>query len=233
MKSIVLTDDHAQSISLLLDELQSYAYLFNDSKAVLHVGAHMGEEVPFYLKRGFKPIFLVEANPELCHALEHRFKDNPYIYVINNAICDKSGPVELIIHKTAKGSVESSSILPLKMLGEVVPVFDSSNKVLVEGMTLDNLIKNFNLVGKVDLLCLDIQGAELLALSKADVLLESVKAVICEVNVVENYSGGAIESEISDLLSAKGFDRIFTIYHELYNEHQRFPAWGEGLWVKL
>ena len=77
-----------------------------------------------------------------------------------------------------------------------------------------------------------LQGAELMALEGATLLLEQVNAVICEVNLIENYKGGALEHEIEALLTDRGFFRHFTIYHELYEDDRCFPAWGEGLWIK-
>jgi hypothetical protein len=80
---------------------------------------------------------------------------------------------------------------------------------------------------------LDIQGAELLALQGAMSMLEYTDAIICEVNLIETYEGCALEEEISNFLEKQGFYNSITIYHELYNGDKRFPAWGEGLWMKL
>lgn len=235
MKSIVLPDHHATSVSILLDKLhQELPELARKKreKTVLHVGAHLGEEVPFYLKRGFTSIYLVEANPELVSELFKRYGNNPRINILSYAISDTSGPVEFTVHQTTKGSVESASLLPLKMLGEIVPVFNSEKKITVNSVTIDELVKDLDLQMPVDLLCLDIQGAELMALIGAEVLLQSISAVICEVNLIQNYLGGALEHDIADFLEKKNFIHCYTIYHELYNTESKFPAWGEGLWIK-
>lgn len=235
MKTITLPDDHATAITLLLDNLQqALPELFSEKgeKTVLHIGAHIGEEVPFYLQRGFTAIYLVEANPDLVSQLSQRYGNNPQIRVLSYAISDTSGPVEFTVHQTTKGSVESASLLPLQKLGEIVPVFNSEKKITVDAITLDALIEELRLDSSVDLLCLDIQGAELMALTGGELLLQSLKAVICEVNLIENYRGGALERDIADFLEQRNFTHCFTIYHELYDAKSRFPAWGEGLWIK-
>lgn len=235
MKSVILPDDHTTAIELLFSNLfLALPQLFSEDrvKTVLHIGAHTGEEVPFYRSKGFTTIYLVEANPDLVVELEKRFQNAPNIWVIHHAISNVSGPTEFTIHRTAKGSVESASLLPLKRLGEIVPVFNSERKVKVDAITLDELVKKLSIQDSVDLLCLDIQGAELMALTGGQELLKSIKALICEVNLIENYQGGALEKDISDFLERRGFEQYFTIYHELYDANGRFPAWGEGLWVK-
>lgn len=235
MKSITIPDDHDQAITILLTQLAEALpdhFSKNCAKSVLHIGAHKGEEVSHYIEFGFHPIFLVEANPNLVKQLDITFADNKHIHIIHRAISDSSGMVEFTIHQTQKGSVESASLLALKKLGEIVPVFNSENKINVMASTLDELVDELAFDYKNSLLCLDIQGAELMALNGASKLLKHVRAVICEVNLIENYEGGALEHQIVALLAEYGFHRYFTLYHELYNQAGRFPAWGEGLWIR-
>ena len=235
MNSVILPDDHEQSVTLMLQQLTvGLPKNFSDSKAkvVIHVGAHTGEEVPFYLKYGFNRVCLIEANPDLVARLRVDFENVPQVSIIHRAISNVKGVAEFTIHQTEKGSVESSSLLELKRLGEIVPVFNSSRKVQVETSTLDELANDLAIELNNSLLCLDIQGAELMALEGATLLLEQVNAVICEINLIENYKGGALEHEIEALLTDRGFFRHFTIYHELYEDDRCFPAWGEGLWIK-
>ncbi len=235
MQSITLPDDHSQAITILLEKLTlAVPNSFGQSKlkSVIHIGAHKGEEVPFYEKFGFGEIFLVEANPPLAEKLSARFQQSKMVKVINQAVSDKVGTTKFFVHRTEKGSVESASLLPLKKLGEIVPVFASNECIQVSTNTLDNIFRNTEFQSESILLCLDIQGAELLALKGAKELLSDVKAIICEVNLIENYDGCPLEYEIEQRLLEAGFCRFFTIYHELYDKNGTFPAWGEGLWIK-
>jgi FkbM family methyltransferase len=235
MNSVTLPDDHGQAITLMLKQLFKALpknFSLNTDKTVIHVGAHTGEEVPFYFRSGFNNICLVEANPDLVAKLTVDFDHVPEVKVVHRAISNVKGIAEFTIHQTEKGSVESASLLELKRLGEIVQVFNSNRKVQVATSTLDELVDEMDVTLNNSLLCLDIQGAELMALEGAEVLLSKVNAVICEVNLIENYKDGALEHEIEKLLTNRGFVRYFTIYHELYEGDRCFPAWGEGLWIK-
>jgi FkbM family methyltransferase len=228
VKTLVLPDDHDLCIRTFLGEIESLKP--GPRKGALHVGAHVGEEVPAYAAAGYRPIYLVEANPELLPVLNGRFEHDPNVHVIATAIGDTAGSVEFIVHRTRKGSVESASILPLERLGQIVPVFDSSARYTVPVCTIDSLIGSHGIAGRLDLLVLDIQGAELHALRGATEALKAFSFVICEVNLINNYAGGALERDVDAFLEGAGFTKRLAIYHELYDASGRFPAWGECLW---
>ncbi len=230
MDRLILPDEHDIAIQKLLEKIPE-KIAEGAEAAVLHIGAHMGEEVPFYIAKGFKNIYLVEANPDVADRLSDKFSGNSRVQVFNLAICDKTGIADLIVHETIKGSVESASILELKELGKIVPVFDSSKKYSVPSNTLDGFVLEHNLQSKIDLLTLDIQGAELLALTSGRNCLRDVSALICETNLIENYEGCPSEQEIDNFLENMGFKKILGVYHELYTRDDRFPAWGECLWI--
>lgn len=230
MNKITIPDDHQDSIRRLLKELPEG--FINKGNGVLHVGAHMGEEVPEYLEYGFTDIHLVEANPQIASALTDKFSTSNKINIINAAVCDKNGFVDLIIHQTLKGSVESASLLNLKKLGEIAPVFNSEIKCTVPATTLDKLATGNLLSPNISLLVLDIQGAELMALSSGLNFLKTLSAVILEVNLIENYEDCPLEKEIDEFMIAQGFKKQFSVYHEFYNADERYPGWGECLWIK-
>ena len=79
---------------------------------------------------------------------------------------------------------------------------------------------------------IDVQGAELLAFQGAPHWLGSLDAILTEVNLLELYEGCAIEDEVVAVLGGHGFHPVESLYHELYDENSRFPAWGESLFVK-
>jgi FkbM family methyltransferase len=229
MKKLTLPDDHDLCIRTFLTELQSLG-LPRSGKGVLHIGAHMGEEVPAYLDHAYAPIYLVEANPEILPALESKFEHEAQVHVIGEAVGAAEGTVEFVVHQTAKGSMESSSLLALERLGEIVPVFNSERCHRVPMTTVDLLARRFDLESRIGLMVLDIQGAERLALQGAGNFLKHVEAVICEVNLIQNYEGCALEAEIDEIFKSAGYVKQLAIYHELYDEKGRFPAWGECLW---
>lgn len=231
MWKVILPDDHDLCIRRFLEEIDGLG-VNKRKKAVLHVGSHMGEEVPAYLDFSYSPIYLVEANPEVSPALQEKFKSNDRITVFPFAVSDRSGTTEFVIHKTEKGGMESSGLLNLKMLGEIVPSFNSEVRYEVPTITLDSLMEKEALIEKIGLLVIDVQGAEMLVLKGGGNFLKNVDAVICEVNLIQTYEGCPLESEIDEVFKKLGFTKRLGIYHELYDKDGRFPAWGECLWYR-
>jgi len=72
MKRVAMTREQAWTFDLLPEAL---AELGIDAKAILHVGAHRGEEVPIYAKCGFERFTLVEPDPDNAAFLRDEFPD--------------------------------------------------------------------------------------------------------------------------------------------------------------
>lgn len=231
MKQLILPDDHDLCMRTFLKEIDALN-LPGAARGVLHVGAHMGEEVAAYRDHGYAPIYLVEANPEVLPQLSAKFDADDAVHIVPTAVGDREGQTEFVVHRTTKGGMESSGLLDLDRLGAIVPVFDSASRYQVDVTTIDHLAAQFDLAGRVRLMVLDIQGAELLALSGASAFLQQVDVVICEVNLIMNYQSCPLEADIDRLFAAAGFTKRLGIYHELYDQTGRFPAWGECLWYR-
>ena len=65
-------------------------------------------------------------------------------------------------------------------------------------------MEKFN-IPKVDIIWMDLQGAELLALKGLGEKLKTVKYVYTEVSHKEMYSGQVMFKELNDFMSANGF----------------------------
>src|ERR1700745_1209705 len=131
---IVKSDDHKEDIRLLLERLGSGM----QKNGVIHVGAHLGEEVDAYLTAGFRKVVLVEANPGSCKAMEDRFRHIPHVQIFNYAISDQNGVVDLHIHTSRSGSTEPASLLKLKRFREIVKTLTTPTSIQVECLTLDS-----------------------------------------------------------------------------------------------
>jgi len=226
---VVKSDHHEEDIRLLLNRLPEACL----RGGVIHVGAHIGEEVAAYFEAGFQRVFLFEANPECCQKLEHRFHHDPRVKIANCAISENRGQVTLHLHTSRTGSTEPASLFQMKELSRIVKTLSTPRSIEVEAFTLDQFLTEHEIdASEIGLLNLDIQGAELRALKGATKTLTTLPAVITEVNVIELYAGGSLEEEIVSFLALHNFKQDYTIYHTLYEGEATFPAWGESLFLK-
>lgn len=224
-----MRDDHVASIEHFLGMLEPLLTL----SGVVHVGAHEGQEVASYLAAGCERVVLVEANPVHCATLRERFAHEPRVTVLEYAVTDATGTVELRLHASRSGDTQSSSLLALKTFADV-GTLRAMGTVAVPAITLDDLFERHGLDPVVhELLVVDVQGAEGLVLRGGARALEDLRAVLTEVELEELYAGAPPEEEIAALLAGAGFELVDSVYYELSDvEGRRRVAWGDGLFVR-
>ncbi|NEO52694.1 MAG: FkbM family methyltransferase [Okeania sp. SIO3B5] len=190
-------------------------------KGVIHVGAHEGQEFNYYKKMGVKNVLFIEANPVVCERLQTKVASYPNVKTVNCAISNENATVEL--HVTS--NEQSSSILPLKKHQEIYPHIKETHKVKVESKKLDTLLQELKLnASDYNILNIDIQGAELLALQGATNWLRYVDAINTEVNYEELYEGCVLIDELDEFLDQNGFQRVAT--------KTPHPSWGDAFYIK-
>lgn len=186
---------------------------------VLHIGAHQAEEYEVYERLGVPKVLWVEANPELARELIKRFgKNNPRHMVETKAICNANKTVELNIANNG----QSSSLLALGSHREHHPEVDYVDTVLVEGTTIETLLRSRQ-AASLNFWNLDIQGGELDALSSARSALNMADYIYTEVNREEVYAGCGLIGDLDDLLEAEGFERVATQWTPF--------EWGDALYI--
>lgn len=191
-------------------------------RGIIHIGAHEGAELKQYIEMGAERVLFVEANPDTYQRLLHTIGDRSGVITAQCAVSDHNGSIRL--HFTSMD--QSSSILTLKRHQEINPSIVEEKTVEVPCRTLDNLMIELNLdPNDYNVMNIDIQGAELLALKGAEETLSHIEAINSEVNYEELYEGCARIWALDAFLDKKGFDRVATVtpYH---------PSWGDALYVK-
>ncbi len=190
-------------------------------KGVIHVGAHEGQENHYYQQMGVKNILFIEANPVVCQRLQAKIASYPNVKAVNYAISDQNGTINL--HVTS--NEQSSSILPLKQHQKIYPQIKETHQIQVESRKLDTLLQELKLNSSdYNILNIDIQGAELLALKGATHWLKYVDAINTEVNYEELYEGCVLIDELDEFLDQYGFHRVAT--------KTPHPSWGDAFYVK-
>jgi FkbM family methyltransferase len=206
---------------VLLDFRSLYAKYNLDISGVLHVGAHTGEEAEIYDSLGIREVTWVEPNPDLIpqvHTNVDRFGHN----VIEALVTDKDGfAVEFNITNV---NGMSSSVLEFGTHPEFSPEIHFEKKVVLESRTIDSLAIEYGF-GFYNMLSMDIQGAELMALKGAKDFLNGIDVLMCEVNKKDVYIGCAKVWEIDGLLEDYGFWRVETYW-------VADQGWGDALFIK-
>jgi FkbM family methyltransferase len=171
-----------------------------DARVVLDVGAGYGETVGIYL-RAFPSgsIFAFEPTPDAAAELRVRYATEP-VEVIAAAVGAVPGTASLRVNRFQP----TSSLLATAATGSSFwgdGLLETEAVLTVSLVTLDDFCEERRLK-TVDLLKIDVQGAERQVLEGARGLLErrAVRALYFEVLMVETYEGQATLVEYLDFL---------------------------------
>ncbi|CAD5956365.1 FkbM family methyltransferase [Planktothrix agardhii] len=191
-------------------------------RGIILIGAYDGKTLKRLNLPNTVKILVIDANQGAVERLQENFADSPNIQVVQAAIANHNDTVTL--HLTSLES--SSSILPWKQYSEIYPNIKEIQQLTLSSHTLDTLLEELNLSpSDFNILILDIQGAELLALEGANQLLNNLDAIYTNVHYQELFEGGALAEEVNQFLTDYQFDIVAeeTPYH---------PAWGEAFYVR-
>jgi FkbM family methyltransferase len=171
------------------------------------VGARAGEPTISYLKTMPRARVLAwEPDPIAVQELETQFKNEKRVKVIPLALTDFDGKDHLYLHGGG-----TNSLLPRAEGPVYYPPLRTSGKTIRVGTaTADRHVEDFP-DDRPDILKLDTQGSELRALFGAFEILQTVKAIYCEVSFVPIYQGGPMYHHIAQFVEDAGF-RLFRLY---------------------
>src|SRR5205823_1773881 len=171
--------------------------------SVIDGGANRGSFTDAFLQL-HRPerLVLVEAIPELAEKLRARYAGKPGISIVSAALSDKNGEAQFEINR----SEASSSLLPIDPRNTAW--FDGdltvARTVQVPTMTLPTLMEEQGL-NALDLLKLDLQGAERFVLTGGEAALPRVRVIYTEVFFEQLYAGAWLFSEMNDFLVGHNF----------------------------
>ncbi len=192
-------------------------------RGIIHVGAYDGKDIKLYQTLDISKVLFIEANPTIFERLKTNIAPTSVeVQAVNYAISNQNGKVKLYVNSMGK----SSSIFPLKHYRDIYPNIKETHQLTVESKTLDTLLEELDLSPTdFNILNLDIQGAELLALEGATNLLKYIDAVYTKVNYEELYEGCALAEKVDEFLAQTGFGRVAVAkpFH---------PSWGDAFYVR-
>jgi FkbM family methyltransferase len=201
------------------------------SQTFIDIGAFLGwHTVTAYKilrKRKVFRIVAVEPDPTNYRELERRIRvisgDSGSIQLVNEAVFVSDGEeIDFHVEKVSGGM--SGSVFPTEC--HVKDGYLSGERIRVRTVRLDTLIKRFGLE-RVDLIKMDIEGAEYPVLTDPSLDLSRVENIVVEVH----YRYGSRESqEIIRALAKHGF-KIVPLYPDQTSRYHRLLACrGEVPW---
>ena len=185
---------------------------------VLAIGAHLAEEAEAYDQLGDVPVWWVEANPEVFDKIKAALSSYPLQTLIPALVTSEDGALTAF-HVTNFDGM-SSSVFPFGTHAQSHPDMVWVANMVLPSRTIDSLVAEHGI--ETNLLVMDIQGAEGLALRGAEKLLPSLDFVMTEVNTEQVYQGCAMLPEIDELLA--DFERVETYI----TPH----GWGDAFFVR-
>jgi FkbM family methyltransferase len=195
---------------------------------IFDIGANEGQITDRYSQMfPTAKIYSFEPVPEVFTILERKFHENPQIIVNQLAVSDAVGTADFYLH--AFTSNVWNSLLPKDPGSNIVP--EDVSAVKVPTITIDVFCDRHN-IKTIDLLKLDIQGGELLALKGALNMLQkgAIKLIYSEINFCDLYEGQAMFQDIAAYLHDFGY-RTYGLYN-LYSPNDGALGWGDAIFFR-
>ena len=205
--------------------------LFFDSKSnmiIFDVGAYVGEVTKIYMN--FFPgatIYCFEPYAESFRQLKKLFdseKVNPY----QMAVSDHIGKTKLYIN----ADLTCNSFFSRPESGPVYYSEKAQNigEISVDTITIDNFCEREN-IERIDILKLDVEGAEKKVLSGAHDKLSKhdIYLIYTEVMFVPHYEGGCMFHELTGLLEQYGYT-LFNFYNLKRTKNGQL-RWGNAIFL--
>lgn len=198
----------------------------SDPKVIFDVGSRDGSEsVTFKERYKGSSVYAFECNPQTIPQLRERAAKYG-IHAVEKAVNIYDGettfypinPKETVT-TWMDGNPGASSLF--KANGNYPAEVYVQDEIKVPCTRLDSFCYEQG-IKQVDVLWIDLQGAELIALNSLGELLKTVKFINTEVTFKEMYSGQVLFDELHAFLVSKGFTLI--------NDEETFSRKSQGFW---
>lgn len=175
----------------------------DESRGLIHIGAHYGEERLEYAKRNIRVLW-IEANPEHIPILKANLRGVPMQSCMQSLLGSKSCSNRKFFVANNDGA--SSSIYPFQEHSLIWPDLKMTSSKTLRQFTLpEALAGSSKRIEDYDTLIMDVQGAELEILKGIPNLEQRFKRIQLETSDFPLYQGAAIQSEIDSFLQYSGY----------------------------
>ncbi|MFJ2004807.1 FkbM family methyltransferase [Streptomyces chartreusis] len=180
-----------------------------DVRHVLHVGAHLGEEMHYYRQAGIGAFTLVEPHPRAAERLRETFRDAT---VIEAACAAQPG----------QGTLSVNAIRTSSSLAEPHPDDRILSTIPVQVTTVGAIAPD-----DADMLVVDAQGLELDVLKGAGARLAGFQVVVCETCTVPDRTMAAPHKDVVNFMADAGFG-VAALWERSYQEISWYVRGGPG-----
>ena len=142
-----------------------------------------------------------EPVPETATWCKNNIKDRKNILFYEKAIGSIDGSVKF--HKVVNGNIGASSLYRTNNEHHHARTW-AQEEIEVECIRGDSFIKE-NAINQIDLIWMDVQGAEIEVLNSFGSDLENIKAIHSEVGLGKIYEKSTVKNELINFMEDKGF----------------------------
>lgn len=185
-------------------------------RVIVHAGAHLAEELPEYEALAPDTVVWIEADPELygrlVAAVEARRSPAIRHLFANALITDSVGEAVRFYHFSNDGQSSSIFRSAENLRLNWPEVHETGRELVLRSDTLENVLARLGIPpDRLDVLVLDLQGAELLALRGCGEYLKHVAFLEVEASTVPIYDGAPLFRELDPWITGHGFRRLSVV----------------------
>jgi FkbM family methyltransferase len=210
----------------MIEQFVSYIKDFSRSLVIFDVGSRdCKQSIEFYEKFPNAKIFAFECNPNTLPICRENIKNyTDRITLIEGAVCDYDGEItfypidqEKTVTTWKDGNPGASSLFKSNGTYNVEKYIQ--NEIKTNCHRLDTVMNKYN-IDKVDIMWMDLQGAELLALKSLGDKLKDLQILHTEVSYKPIYDGQVMFNELNNFMLTNNF---------IIKNNLRMSGWQEDI----
>ena len=201
----------------MIEKFAQYITNHDDEFVIFDVGSRdCQQSIEFYKTFPNAKIYAFECNPNTLEICENNILPyNDRITLIKGAVCDYDGEITFYpinqketVTTWEDGNPGASSIF--KSNGKYPHEKYVQDEIKTNCHRLDSVMKKYN-IANVDIIWMDLQGAELLALKGLGKNLMNVKYIHTEISHKEMYTGQVMFKELHNYILSYNFSALNNI----------------------
>lgn len=182
-----------------------YLNYLRKGMVVIDAGANVGELTLLFARlAGADGVHAFEASTQTFARLEAVCAAAGRAVTLNHlALSDRPGPIKLHVYEQALSEFNSTAVRPLRDYGLD---YDPAGVEMVNATTVDEYCRDKN-IEKIDLLKIDVEGAELQVMKGARRMIEDKKVACMTFEFGQTtFDMGNEPSEIEEFLAERGYE---------------------------